>query len=84
MELFRVMIEDVFGEAHKFFTMLTHRHNIRLGSQRAGQMFPVAMFFYNLLMLFYGNQAAKYYEGELMLLSMTVEEYVGLAEMMWE
>jgi len=64
--------------------MLTHRHNIRLGCQRAGQMFPVAMFFYNLRTLFYGNQTASYFEGESMLLAMTVEEYVWLAEMMWE
>jgi hypothetical protein len=81
MARFRVMIEDVFGEAHKYFATLTHRHNIRLGSQRCGQMFPVAMFFFNLHTLLYGNQAASYYEGESMLLSISIEEYIGLAEM---
>ncbi len=79
MARFRVIIEDVFGEAHKYWGTLTHRHNMRLGSQRVGQMFPVAMFFYNVRSMFYGNQAAAYYDGESMLLETTVEEYLALA-----
>lgn len=81
MARFRVLIEDVFGEAHNYFASLTHRHNMRLGSQRCGQMFPVSMLFYNLRTLLYGNQAASYYEGEKMLLEVTVEEYLGLADL---
>ena len=80
MARFRVMIEDIFGEAHKYFAGLTHRHNMRLGSQRCWQMFPVAMLFFNLRTIFYGNQATSYYEGESMLLSTTLEEYLGMSD----
>ena len=81
MARYRVVIEDVFGEAHKYFAALTHRHNMRLGSQRCGQMFPVSMLFFNLRTIFYGNQTASYFEGENMLLELTVEEYLGLADL---
>ncbi len=80
MARFRVIIEDIFAEAHKYWAALTHLHNLRLGSQRVGQMFPVAMLLYNIRSLFYGNQAVAYYEGEQMTLDIQLEEYLGLAD----
>ena len=71
----------MFGEATKYFHSLTHRHNLKLGIQRVGMMFPVAMLLFNLHTLFYGNQGSAYFhEGESLLLELSVEEYIGLAD----
>eukprot|EP00961_Rhodomonas_salina_P265307 3586361-Rhodomonas_salina.1 len=80
MSRYRVVVENIFGEAVKYFGILTHRHNMRLGSMQVGKVFPLAMLFYNLRSMFYGNQTSAYFETEKMLMDVTVEEYLGKAE----
>ena len=80
MSRYRVVVENIFGEAVKSFGILTHRHNMRLGCMQVGKVFPLAMLFYNLHSMFYGNQTSAYFETKKMLVDVTVEEYLGKAE----
>ncbi|EKX49862.1 hypothetical protein GUITHDRAFT_103287 [Guillardia theta CCMP2712] len=80
MGRFRIVIENCFGEATQYFGMLQHRHNLRLGSQQVGKLFPLAMFIFNIHTLFYGNQTTAYFEGEHMVLDVSVEDYLSLAD----
>ena len=79
MARYRIVVEQIFGEATKYFGILTHRHNMRLGSMQVGKIFPLAMLFYNLRSLFYGNQTAAYFESDKVLRDITVEQYLAKA-----
>jgi hypothetical protein len=79
MARFRIVIEQVFAETSKYWACLTHHHNLRLGSQQVGKMFPLGVFFLNLHSLLYGNQTAAYYEADRILLEMSIEDYISLA-----
>jgi len=77
MSRFRIVIENAFGETTNYFNNLTHRHNLRLGSQQVGKMFPIAILLFNLHTILYGNQTAAYFETEDVLISMTVNNYLS-------
>ena len=79
MARFRVCVENLFAECVQYFGVLKDRHNLRLGSMCVGKLFPLAIFCYNLRSLLYGNQTACYYEQEELLLNLSVEQYIGLA-----
>ncbi len=72
MAQFLVMIEDVFWEKHT--QVLSNAH---LQAQHQVGLSTLLPNVSDLSTIFYWNQleAASYYEGESMLLSMTVEEY---------
>ncbi len=77
-----VAIENCFGEAVQYWGLLQHRHNLQLGKQQVGKMFWLAMLLFNLHSLFYGNQTCCYFEGEAMLHAVTVEDYLGMADVL--
>jgi hypothetical protein len=80
MARFRVVIENCFGEAVQYWGMLQHRHNLRLGKQQIGKMFPLAMLLFNLHSLLYGNQTCCYFESEALMQMVMVEQFLGLAD----
>ncbi len=75
------MIKDVFEKAHNYFNILTHCHNLCLGSQQVGKMFPLAMLSFNLHLMFYRNQTAAYFKNDHLLMQCTPELYLGKAEL---
>jgi hypothetical protein len=84
MARFRIIIENVFAEAGNYWAALNHRHNLRLGSMAVGQMFPLAMILFNLHTILYGNQTSSRFDGDSMLLDVTLEEYLAMADLVYE
>eukprot|EP00961_Rhodomonas_salina_P221214 2990551-Rhodomonas_salina.1 len=68
MARFRIVIEQLFGEATGYWNLLRHPCNHRLGSQAVGKLFPLGLFFLNIHTLLYGNQTSNYFGTERMLL----------------
>jgi hypothetical protein len=81
MARFRIVIEQLFAEATMYWGLLRYGSNLRLGSQQVGKLFPLGIFFLNIHTILYGNLTSAYFQTERMLLEVTVEEYIAMADL---
>ena len=81
MASFQIVIEQLFAEATSYWGILWHCPNHKLGLQQVGKLFPLGIFFLNIHTLLYGNLTSSYFGSERMLLDVTIEEYIALADL---
>ena len=76
MARFRIIVENVFAVCEQSWGILRDRHNLRLGNQAVGKLFPLAILFYNIRTILYGNNIVSYM-GEDVLMDITLSEYLS-------
>ncbi len=75
MARFRIVIENVFAVCEQYWGVLRDRKNMRLGSMCVGKLFPLAILFYNVRTILYGNNLVMYM-GQDLLMGLSVREYL--------
>ncbi len=51
-----------------------------LGLMQVGKLFPLGIFFLNMHTILYGNTTSSYFQTERLLLDVTLEEYIAMAD----
>ena len=78
MARFRIIVENVFAVCEQYWGILRDRKNLRLGNMCVGKIFPLAILFYNIRTILYGNNIVGYM-GENVLMDLSLEEYLAFA-----
>jgi len=78
MARFRIIVENVFAVCEQYWGILRDRKNLRLGNMCVSKIFPLAILFYNIRTILYGNNIVGYM-GENVLMDLSLEEYLAVA-----
>lgn len=82
MAPFRIIVENVFAVCEQYWGIFRDHKNHLLCNmpvcQCVGKIFPLAILFYNICTILYGNNIVGYM-GENVLMDLSLEEYLSFA-----